>query len=391
MNWFTRRINRIQRRKSSTRHAAFNLRLEMMEDRDVPTVLDYGGALLPHVEAQALFLGSEWSAVSTDAAQTHTLNSYLSDLTGGAYVDALSNAGYGVGRGTASPGAVDKTAYGVGTTITDASIQARIQTDVKNGLLQAPDANRLYVVYVEPNVAVNLGAGQGTTRQGILGYHGAFAGHDASGKPVTIHYAVVAYPGGTAHNSSMGVAPIDQLTAVASHELAEAVTDPNVNYAQLGWYDPRRGEIGDITENNPNALVRLDGYLVQEVADQNDQLLTLNIPAPPAPASPPSSGPVASSTTLMAGPVGTNPFGIPTVVLTITISPGSGSAAPSGLVALIYDGRVLGVARVHVVNGVATASFNVEFFGSGDFTFSALFIPFGAYQASSSNSISVSV
>ncbi len=283
MNWFTRCINRLQRRKSPTRHAAFNLRLEMMEDRDVPTVLYYGGALLPHVEAQALFLGSEWSAVSNDAAQTHTINSSLADVVGGAYMDALSNAGYGVGRGTASPGAVDKTTYAAGTTITDASIQARIQADIKNGLLHAPDANRLYVVYVEPNVAVNLGAGQGTTRQGILGYHGAFAGRDASGNPVDIHYAVVAYPGGTAHNSSMGVAPIDQLTAVASHELAEAVTDPNVNYAQLGWYDPRRGEIGDITENNPNALVRLDGYLVQEVADQKDQLLTLNIPTPPAP------------------------------------------------------------------------------------------------------------
>src|SRR5207248_11380131 len=104
-----------------------------------------------------------------------------------------------------------------------------------------------------------------------------------------------AYPGGAAHNSSLGTAAIDQLTAVSSHELAEAVTDPDVDFGRLGWYDPRRGEIGDITENNPNALVRLDGFLVQEVADQNDQLLSLAVSPPITPTSP-----VATTTTLIA-------------------------------------------------------------------------------------------
>src|SRR5207237_1239373 len=83
----------------------------------------------------------------------------------------------------------------------------------------------------------------------------------------------------------------------ASHETAEAATDPDVNYGRLGWYDPQRGEIGDITENNPNALVRLDGYLVQLDADRNDQLLTL---APPVTTPPP--GTTATTTTLTAGP-----------------------------------------------------------------------------------------
>ena len=72
---------------------------------------------------------------------------------------------------------------------------------------------------------------------------------------------------------------LDQQTAVTSHELPEAVTDPdinsNVNNGRLGWFDPQRGEIGDVEENNPNAFVRLDGNLVQEVADQNDQLLSI--------------------------------------------------------------------------------------------------------------------
>ena len=36
--------------------------LEALEDRQVPTVTYYGGAVLPNVEAQALYIGDQWSA-----------------------------------------------------------------------------------------------------------------------------------------------------------------------------------------------------------------------------------------------------------------------------------------------------------------------------------------
>jgi hypothetical protein len=403
MSMFARWFGRENRRSSKPgRLVRARLAVEGLEQREVPTVNFYGGNLLPHVEAQALYLGNEWSTVSANAAQTGTIDAYLKDLTGGAYMDALTAAGYNVGRGTASAGAVDSTALTPGSTITDASIQARLLADINSGLLQAPDANRLYIVYVEPNVAVNLGHGQGTTQQGILGYHGAFAGPNGS----TIRYAVVPYPGGSAHNSSLGTTAIDQLTAVTSHELAEAVTDPDVNYGRLGWYDPRRGEIGDITENNPSALVRLDGYLVQEVANQNDQLLpvtgTSTTPTPPAPTPPtptppnnptPPSTPtttVATTTTLTASPV-THYSGFSFATLTVTVSPSSGTILPSGLVELIYQGRVLALARIHVVNGVATATFGVAFFGTGNFAFTTQYLGSSLFQGSTSAPVTVTV
>jgi hypothetical protein len=380
MNVFARWLGRRQAAaRLPRRPAAGRLQVEALEERQVPTVYYYGGNLLPHVEAQALYLGNEWSTVPADAAQTATLDAFLKDLTGGAYLDALTRAGYGVGRGTAAAGAVDNAALASGATITDAAIQARIKADVSSGLLQAPDANRLYVVYVEPNVAVNLGPGQGTTQQGILGYHGAFAGPGGD----TIRYAVVAYPGGAAGNSSLGTSASDQLTDVSSHEVAEAVTDPDVNFGRLGWYDPRRGEIGDITANNPNSQVRLDGYLVQEVADRNDQLLSLAVNPPPATGT-------ATTTTLAAGAVSHHP-GYATVTLTVTITPGSGTVAPDGTVALVYRGTVLGTARIRVVNGVATATFQVVFFGSGSYPFSAEYLGSGPFQGSSSTPVTVAV
>jgi Bacterial Ig-like domain (group 3) len=381
MSWFTCGFGkRSGAAKKPRRPAAARPQLEALEDRQVPAVLNFGGSLLPHVEAQALFLGNEWSSVPADAAQTTTLNAFLKDLTGGAYMDALTRAGYGVGRGSAAAGAVDNAALTAGSTITDGAIRAEIQADVNDSVLQAPDANRLYVVYVEPNVAVNLGAGQGTTQQGILGYHAAFAGHDAAGNPTVLHYAVVAYPGGSVGNSTLpGRAALDQLTAVSSHEVAEAATDPNVNFGRLGWFDPRRGEIGDITENNPNAFVRLDGFLVQEVADRNDQLLPIL-----------NASSLTATAATLRGTVNPNTF-VPTVTFTVTITPASGQVAPDGTITVLVGNAVLGAARVQVVNGVATATFTVAFFAPGDFTFTAVYSGSSQFLGSFSNTVTVHV
>jgi Bacterial Ig-like domain (group 3) len=367
------------RRPSPTR-----ARVEALEDRQVPTVSFFGGNLLPQVQAQALYLGNVFSSAPVNT-ETATLDAFLKDVTGGPYLQALTRAGYNVGPGSAVAGAVDNTSLTAGSTISDAFIRARLQADVSSGLLQAPNANTLYIVYVQPNVAVNLGSGQGTTQQGILGYHTAFVG--ANGAP--IRYAVVVSPGGAAGNSVLPEATtaVDQLTAVTSHELAEAVTDPdinsNVNNGRLGWFDPQRGEIGDIEENNPNAFVRLDGNLVQEVADQNDQLLSISTPPPSA---------LIGTTTTLQGQV--NPrsrFSPPTVTFTVVINPASGAAVPGGTVDLLVNGRVLGGATVQVVNGVAEATFTVAFFNRGSFTFSAQYLGSSQFQGSASNAVTVNV
>jgi hypothetical protein len=371
-------------RRQPRRPSPVRLQVEALEDRQVPTVSFFGGNVLPQVQAQALFLGNEFSSAPA-SAEPAKLDAFLKDITGGPYMQALARAGYNVGPGSAVAGAVDNTALTAGSTISDAFIRARLQADVTGGLLQAPNANTLYVVYVAPDVAVNLGLGQGTTQQGILGYHTAFVG--ANGAPV--RYAVVVSPGGAAGNSALPEAAtaIDQLTAVTSHELAEAVTDPdvnsNVNNGRLGWFDPRRGEIGDVTENNPNAFVRLDGHLVQEVADRNDQLLSI-FTAPP-------SNLIGTTTTLQARVNPRSPFSPPTVTFTAVINPVSGAVAPGGTVNLIVNGRALGSATVHVVNGVAEATFTVAFFGRGSFTFSAQYLGSSQFQGSNSNGVTVNV
>jgi hypothetical protein len=151
--------------------------------------------------------------------------------------------------------------------LTDSGIRGEIQRFVNSGYLQQPDANRLYVVYVEPGVAIlNDHDHNSTSTRNFAGYHGAFAGRTAGGYAADIHYAVIAYAGG--YNAIFpGLTPLGTMTLTASHEIAEAATDPNVNFRALGWYDDfRGGEIGDI--NRYEAL--LNGYVVQSIINKND-------------------------------------------------------------------------------------------------------------------------
>ena len=156
--------------------------------------------------------------------------------------------------------------------LTDQMIRNELQGDINNRILNTPDLNRLYVVFVEDNVVVHDNAGNSS--QGIvLGYHSAFAGKDAAGRAVDLHYVVIPYHGGTVKNLALsGLSQIDSLTAATSHEIAEAATDPDIGYKTPGWFDRQRNqEIGDIPNNE---VVYLNGSAVECLADQKDRAMT---------------------------------------------------------------------------------------------------------------------
>src|SRR5207302_5805077 len=84
-------------------------------------------------------------------------------------------------------------------------------------------------------------------------------------------YAVIPYAGGVNGRPQMyGYAnEAAQITDVASHEIAEAVTDPLLN----AWFDNTRGEIGDITVQFHQYL---NGYYVQLPSNKADQALLVS-------------------------------------------------------------------------------------------------------------------
>jgi hypothetical protein len=99
---------------------------------------------------------------------------------------------------------------------------------------------------------------------------------------------------------------------------------------------------------------------------------------------------VGTTTTLTAGAV--RYFGwYATETITVTVKPLSGTAQPGGTIELVYGGRVLGTATLHVVNGVETATFNVTYFANGNYTFSAQYVGASGFASSVSPPVTVAV
>jgi hypothetical protein len=236
----------------------------------VPTVTFHGGNVLPNVEAQALYLGSDWTTNSTMHNQAQQFDKFLSTIVNSNYMDMLSQANYNVYRGSATAGAFDPAM--LPSTLDDSTIRNMLANDVNNGTLQPMDGCRLYFVFVEDNVLVTK-TGLGNSKTGFEGYHTAFL----DGCP--IRYAVIPFHGGV-NAISPGMSIFDSMTEAASHELAEAVTDPDAGLSTPGWYDDTfqvpgamtpGAEIGDVVAHQD---VYLNGFRVQRICDQNDFAMT---------------------------------------------------------------------------------------------------------------------
>jgi hypothetical protein len=247
-----------------------NLALEQLEDRLVPTVTYGGGAVLPNVEVQALYYGSDWWNNSYYYNQTGFLEGYLNNAVHSTYMDMLGNAGYGVGRGSFNQGWVNGASIDKSQYLSDGQLQNALLSNIDAGNLQSPDSNRLYVIYVEDNVVV--GNSQSNSSNAFLGYHSSFNAWTWNGSWWNyndIRYAVIPYAGGSNLQVSW-LSTLNSMTLTTSHELAEAVTDPDPT---SGWNDNAysNGEVGDLANAQ---TVFLNGYAVQRIADKNDQAMT---------------------------------------------------------------------------------------------------------------------
>jgi hypothetical protein len=190
-----------------------------------------GGPLLSHARVSTLFWGAGWKQSSLPSY----FNGFFRELfADGRYLANLAQYGtpsMPIGNGTFVATASDPAS--LGAQVTDDQIQAEIRAQVAAHALPAPDANTVYVVFTPPQVVV-VDATGADSENDFAGYHDYFFGGQGGG----FAYAVIPYDAQMSDPRLMTIA--------ASHELAEAVTDPQPTARTLGWYDFRNGEIGDI-------------------------------------------------------------------------------------------------------------------------------------------------
>jgi len=197
----------------------------------------HGGKVLRSPDVTPVYVGPYWQTLEG------TRNRARNDAAMAALVKDPGQTGlwkeYGSGPGTTSPSRVLP-----GVTRRDFSkedVEALVQAQIRGGALDTSDPERILTLVLPPGA--KLHDGEASSDSGLGGFHGNVTGND--GRPV--YYAVVVYSQRTASGVN-GIdftgKPIDNVTITESHEITEAVTDPDVGLAIergdprfLGWYD----------------------------------------------------------------------------------------------------------------------------------------------------------
>jgi Repeat of unknown function (DUF346) len=246
-----------------------------------PSLTNHGGPIIGVVQVVAIYWGAAWSAAANSQLATQ-LDSFFDFILTSEYMDMLaeySTATTTIQHGQRLPSARITTSepgtiVGGVRQVTDAQIQTSLQGFIANGTVPATTPNTLYFIYLPPGVVSILGSSQSCAA--FCGYHNHIGG---------VRYAVIPFADCTGC-----VFPgqfLDTLTEVSSHELAEAITDPDLN----AWWDGGTGdEIGDICNRQ---TTRLGGFLVQ-TEWSNGQNACVFAPRAPVSAPRPSSSPVVS-------------------------------------------------------------------------------------------------
>ncbi|HET7871835.1 MAG TPA: hypothetical protein VFL42_04945, partial [Terriglobales bacterium] len=261
--------------------------------------------------------------VDTAVTAPGAIDQFFTDITKSRYYDLLteySTAGITSSTGASSNQSIQRgvfdgsftitpsvcnTAPPATCTINDTQIQAELRNQINAAQLPTPVAdaqgnvNSFYIIYFPPGVSITVGSPPvgSCVQGGFCAYH--------SNTPNTLAPRLVPYgvlpdfgPTSGCTRGCGGGTIFQNVTAVTSHELSEAVTDALVGSAidfapPLAWYDPDPAanplaEIGDIcTAQDVIVQAGANSYAVQtEFSNvQNDCVgapPTFNLSTPPA-------------------------------------------------------------------------------------------------------------
>jgi hypothetical protein len=189
-------------------------------------------------------------------------------------------------------------------TLDDAQLQSELVAQIAAGHLPAPttdctgNSETIYMVHFPPNISLS-GPGQSCVNGGFCAYHYTTT-YGTNNVPLIYAAVMDTFTGPCATGCGTDPTALENQTDIASHELVEAVTDPDVGLdtqsvyaAPAGWGDNDNscGEIADIcADHSPGDTITVSGrqWVVQEVWSNAQGMCTSTGP----------STPVCSGTTL---------------------------------------------------------------------------------------------
>jgi uncharacterized protein (TIGR03382 family) len=290
-----------------------------------------GGPILAHVKVVTVYWGSN---VAFSGTGTQSLDAFYKAVVASPYYDWLNEYKTAtqtmLGRGSFG----GTYAYTAGKTgaITDDDIQAGLTTLISGAKVPAPDADTLYAIHFAPGISITMSDGSASC-QVFCAYHSSFVNGTKN-----VYYSVNPDQGGACAGGCGGDAStFNNTTSVASHELVEATTDPDVGAQNdLSWYNDSQGEIGDIcnakqcSKTATGTTACPAGYTVQlEWSNGHNACISVD------PTLVVNDFSVAATPTMLSVPAG----GMATVMLALTKTTGAAdtvkftATAPTGLTA----------------------------------------------------------
>jgi len=231
----------------------------------------FGGSLLQNVEITPVQYGT-WSCGDgspTPEITKPALSAYLDMLVTSPYIDFLGQydaRGQVIGHGTVdawttiTPAAINNT-----KTITNKKIQTELVNQITAGALPMPTPNRLYVLFFRSKQTISYGGV--TSVNTFCAYHQALL-TTINGQTTPVYYAVMPYEVKTL-GCQWVYTPLGALTTTASHEIAEAITDPGAGKVSFGWLTKNQyNEIADICLGRVGML---GGFQVQALWSNADK------------------------------------------------------------------------------------------------------------------------
>jgi len=247
----------------------------------------YGGRVISNVKIYAVAWGTQ-----VDPVTLNNIPGFLSAVSNSDVMDWQSEfntninsqsgtsmgapgTGQLVGRGVYAGGFIISPSIS-STNLTDLQITDELSAQIKAKHLPFPDANTIYMTYFPRGSVITQGGSASCAK--FCAYHGAVGASAANGLP-EFYYAV--YPdfssGGCENGCGNDPVAFNNLCSASTHELIEAVTDPEVSLATgtafdkpLGWYDVNGGEVGDMCNADHDTITDVNGttYTVQQMYSQ---------------------------------------------------------------------------------------------------------------------------
>jgi MYXO-CTERM domain-containing protein len=173
---------------------------------------------------------------------------------------------------------------GANCKLTDLDVQNELTRQINLGVLPAPtvdctgQANTIYMVDFPPNISLGgpFGVGKSCVNNGFCAYHNTGT-YGPNNLPLIYGANMDVFTGPCSLGCGADPTPLDTATDLHSHELVEAVTDPDIgldlqaNYAfPAGWGDNFNmcGEIADIcADGSPGDTITVSGrtWYVQQL------------------------------------------------------------------------------------------------------------------------------